>query len=804
MNKLLVSLAVASALGLAGCGDSLNDLKNDAVSNDTVLVPMSRVVFDPTAGIVSVPNDLLFQGTTDGTLVLPGEAAAVPNYADPQTALGALDGWSTQNPFAIELAFAGGVSLDAASASRPDSVRIVEVLMGDPSSPDAACKAVPRGVACKAVGQLTFGQDFVTKASGNSVAVIPLKPLKAATTYIVVLTNNLKDSEGRSIAPSTTYELVKQDLATLPLGSDAQRALQGVINSFENAVSTQSIAKDTIIYTAAVTTQSTTNVLSTVKQLMLPSALNNNTPPSIAVSDSGLLVSDVLFPGKVLTPADPEFAFKTAKLYTGSINLPYYLGTSTAEAPNAALSTRWVGRCDSGAMIAGLSTAQVTALEAGITSPAQMQNNAVCKALSGGALRDYGIDKQRHLTKFNVVPKTNSVKTLAVQMTVPNEALGLVKPAEGWPVVILQHGITSCKENMLAVTGALSSQGFATIAIDHPLHGSRGFDVDGDGKDEINASGGSCFKNGKPIAGNATVYMNLADLLVTRDNLRQSVADMLGLRLGMNFNNVPGLLNTQNVQLLGHSLGAITGTTMVGLANSTTGSAAGDALYKIKSTSLAMPGGAVANFLLESPSFGGLIKANVMLGSSALSAGFKTFVDSKQVCVTPASYVACASTFTDAYLADLTAKGQVATLATISATLSQFAFAAQTVTDAGDPNNYAAALVASNTPVHVMEVVGNGSTNKSDQVIPNQAVNMPLAGTEPLARLLGVSSIPAKAGSYAISRAAITRFTEGEHSSILSPAVSAAATTEMQRQTVTFFLSGGTGLTVFNPAVIKP
>ncbi|MBU1437835.1 MAG: lipase, partial [Gammaproteobacteria bacterium] len=288
MNKLLVSLAVASALGLAGCGDSLNDLKNDAVSNDTVLVPMSRVVFDPTAGIVSVPNDLLFQGTTDGTLVLPGEAAAVPNYADPQTALGALDGWSTQNPFAIELAFAGGVSLDAASASRPDSVRIVEVLMGDPSSPDAACKAVPRGVACKAVGQLTFGQDFVTKASGNSVAVIPLKPLKAATTYIVVLTNNLKDSEGRSIAPSTTYELVKQDLATLPLGSDAQRALQGVINSFENAVSTQSIAKDTIIYTAAVTTQSTTNVLSTVKQLMLPSALNNNTPPSIAVSDSGL------------------------------------------------------------------------------------------------------------------------------------------------------------------------------------------------------------------------------------------------------------------------------------------------------------------------------------------------------------------------------------------------------------------------------------------------------------------------------------------------------------------------------------
>ncbi len=282
MKKLLISLAVTSALGLTGCGgDSLNDIKQDTASNDQVLVPLSRVVFDPTASKVSVPNDLLFQGSTDGTLVMPGEAAAVPNYADPQTALGALDGWSTQNPFSIELAFAGGVSLDAASAARPDAVRLVEVLMGDPASTDAACRAVPRGIACKAVGQLTFGQDFVTRAVGNNVAVLPLKPLKPATTYILVLTNNLKDSEGRSVAPSTTYELVKQDLATLPLGSEAQRSLQAVINSFETAAASQSIAKDSIIYTAAITTQSTANVLATVKQLMLPSALNGNTPPKV-------------------------------------------------------------------------------------------------------------------------------------------------------------------------------------------------------------------------------------------------------------------------------------------------------------------------------------------------------------------------------------------------------------------------------------------------------------------------------------------------------------------------------------------
>ena len=49
MKKLLISLAVTSALGLTGCGgDKLEDIKTDAVADGQVL-PLSRVVFDPTA-----------------------------------------------------------------------------------------------------------------------------------------------------------------------------------------------------------------------------------------------------------------------------------------------------------------------------------------------------------------------------------------------------------------------------------------------------------------------------------------------------------------------------------------------------------------------------------------------------------------------------------------------------------------------------------------------------------------------------------------------------------------------------------
>ncbi len=38
------------------------------------------------------------------------------------TALGALDGWSTQNPFSIALSFASGVTLDAASVQQAGAV----------------------------------------------------------------------------------------------------------------------------------------------------------------------------------------------------------------------------------------------------------------------------------------------------------------------------------------------------------------------------------------------------------------------------------------------------------------------------------------------------------------------------------------------------------------------------------------------------------------------------------------------------------------------------------------------------------
>jgi len=112
MKKLIVSLAVISALSLSGCGsETVEDVKNDVDNNITPLIASARVVFDPAGGVLSVPNDLLFSGTQDGTLNLPVEDPT--DFSDPTVAMSALDGWSTTNPFVLSINFPAGTSLDA-------------------------------------------------------------------------------------------------------------------------------------------------------------------------------------------------------------------------------------------------------------------------------------------------------------------------------------------------------------------------------------------------------------------------------------------------------------------------------------------------------------------------------------------------------------------------------------------------------------------------------------------------------------------------------------------------------------------
>jgi Pla-1/cef family extracellular lipase len=803
MNKLILSFAIISALGLSGCGsETIEDVKNELPDNGTPVTAPARVIFDPANAIISVPNDLLFSGTLDGTLNLPVEDPL--NGSDPLVALSALDGWSTVNPFTIDIDFPAGTSLSGNSVSNPASVRIFEALMGG----DIGCEVVPLGAACLVVSELTFGVDFISQKSGASIVVIPLIPLKGKTSYILALTNNLQDDSGKAIAGSGTYESVRQNINEYPLASDAQRRLQAIINSYENAIVAAGAVHDSLIYTMVMTTQSTTDVLFTAKALLAAPLAQGGIPPVISVTDTTISVAQAFAMQGLVLPANLQALYSTANLWSGSVTLPYYLGVPTPENPMAPINDWWRSLCDSGAMLAGLAAENPAAIPAGPLS----ESDGVCIAVSESAglsapgLRDLSsvmeLDTERNLTKFSPVPAPKAMMPLDVQLTTPDispttdavrASFGLPAltsiPAGGWPIVMLQHGITSKKEDMLAMTGILSTVGFATIAIDHPLHGSRGFDITGpdnipDGIDDINASSVS-----------ADQYMNLASLLTTRDNLRQSTVDMLGLRLSLS--TIPNV-NGTNVHFLGHSLGAITGINFLALANTPLNPAL-DALFAVSSNSLAMPGIMVANFLMESPAFGDLIKSSLTLAQSPEFQGYIAQVNPGIVAPTEAQMIG--------YYQDFYALLSPVQQGELDAVFAQFTFAAQTVTDAGDPINYLAAMAASQTPTHLIEVVGNGSDNLSDQVIPNSVATAPLAGTEGAVVLLGLPSV-----NETTLGSGVVRFVVGHHSSILDPsprpeapdaAMAGRATQEMQGQVAGFFLSGGQAITVTDGDVIN-
>ena len=815
MNKLVLSLAIISALGLSGCdSETIEDVKKDVAENGTPITAPARVIFDPSNGVLSLPNDLLYQGSLDGTLNTPVDDPT--NFSDPAVAISALDGWSTTNPFVIGIDFPAGTELDGNSVFNPSSVRIFKALMGG----DPGCEEVPRGAACKVVSELTYTEDFITQKSGNSIAVVPLKPFPGKTSYLVALTDTLQDDNGKSIAGSSTYESVRQNINEFPLGTDAQRGLQAVVNSYENAVVSAGIDQDTLIYTMAFTTQSTTDVLGTTKALMandVPAMVANAMQgiPAIGVMDTGASVADILA-GQI--PASLVPLYSAANFMQGNVSLPYYLGVPTAENPMGPVNDWWKGLCDSGAMLAGLAATDPEAIPANPIS----QTDGMCMAISEAqglaapGLRDLGIDTERNLTKYNPVPKTNAMMDVAVQMTTPDVAVAnavraglglpanLTEPSTGWPVVILQHGITSKKEDMLAITGLLSIYGMATVAINHPLHGdpalggSRGFDLNGDGVDEINAT-----------TVDATHYMNLASLLTTRDNLRQSTSDLLGLRLGLNFlggvdvAGNPIKVDASNVHFLGHSLGAITGINFIALTNTSLDPQV-DPLFAVNTNSQAMPGVMVANFLMESGAFGDVVKSNLTYQASE---DFQAYVAQVHMSPTPPTSAELVSYYQNFYAA-LTPEQQ----AGLNGTFSEFAFAAQTVTDSGDPANYAAMMAATNTPTHLIEVVGNGGDNLSDQVIPNTISTSPLGGTEGAIALLNLPSVSEMTQDAEAPVSGAVRYVFGHHGSILDPSpqpaapdgvMTSAATTEMQSQVANFFSSNGHLISVQNPEVVQ-
>lgn len=746
MKKLLLSVAVGSALGLTGClADGEDAPANERVASDQQREPYVRVQFDPAASVVPVPSDILFSGTTDGTLNIPVEDAT--DFGNPQVAINALDGWSTTQAMTFDLAYPARsngerITLNGESVSTPGGVRVFQM-----SSCDAP--SISQGSAnCTVEQELEFGQHFVAQYTGQGLAVIPTVPLQQSTTYVVALTDGITDELGRGLRPSQTYSVLRQP--TVEFEGDAA-GLQRIIHTYETALDNHGLSPARYAFASGFTTQSVDTALQTVRQLMLD--------PSSGYA-AGEITGQPASAGTL-----PAAEAQGVQVFQGTVTVPYFSSGSATD-PASAISGRWqaeylsplaiAGALGAGAVeLADLAPLMRDADSADPANPAtlarQIRIDDIAEVEALAPL--LALDAERHVTRFNPIPQQQSAQTINFVMTAPAGATP--NPEAPLPVVIFQHGITGSKENLQGIAGSLAQAGYVAIAIDHPLHGTRGFGP-------VNAT-----------TGDPTAYLNLGSLLTARDNLRQSTSDLLALRLALNSANgaIEGapFINPTQVHFVGHSLGAIAGTSFLAVANTplpesiqaAVDAAFGDMLgegfnpFGVQAAALGMPGGGIAPFLVQSESFGPLIRQTLSESAGGVEG--------------------------DA----------------LDALITQFQFAAQTVVESGDPINYGAYVQANETPVLMIQATG-------DSTIPNQVFfdpetrqsPNPTSGTLPLANVMGLPLVTGPEESDNGTLSGFVSYRNAAHASLLDPSFDQNSTGDMQAAIATFFASGATRINV--------
>lgn len=803
MKKKLIYAAVVSAL-LAGCGGS-DDNKGDTSSYLDYLLTGSNAV-RPSA---------LAARASDGTLKFSTETADLSN---PVSAMSTLDGWSTTQAIQIVPVTSSGIQVQAPTAAE-FSASVAPLYLLELAFDSAALR--PNGV--KKV--LTYGVDFVVAASAGKLNLVPLKPLNPSSYYMIVATDSLKDSTGSPVRAGSDYSNYKNNA-----GSNAQeQTINGLIALQEGLFKAATgIATDHVIFSDWFGTQSGADVLVAVKgaaasvvlqgldaaKVWKQDALGNTSLPgtyTLAVTGNDDFLTqldneqflpqeqkDAIAAAVAASPTLTGIAGMT-KVYTGTVKLPYFLSSpATAGSWSKAKTQSWHGaipslyaianalKASDSEVIAGLVGAGVDpALLAELMADPTRQSELLAEAskLVGVTLTSGGkpLDAEQNIGRFNPLPALEEVQS------VPMRIFAAAPLANITDVIIYQHGVTSVKENAYALAlgqigaGITASKNVAVVVIDHPLHGERGFALSGS-MDTVTTSD------------NPTPYLNLSYLTVARDNLKQSVADLLGLRMAVglaNSQSAIGSAGNLKVHFLGHSLGAIAGANLLAVANQPIGNPTADALFKFDTGGLAMPGGGIAPLLLNSPTFGPTIKMGVLTGGSTeLKAAFTAYAPNCQTAVP--------TCFVNEFLPSLGATTQAAA----ASTLQSYSFAAQSVLDSADPINLASGIKA-DFPLFATEIVGDGALSLSDQVIPNSIASAPLGGTEPLFKLLALQ--PLTATGAANHHAA--RFVAGGHSSLLAPDENfdptGDVTTEMQTQFGSFFMSGGTAVQVTDSSLLK-
>ncbi len=275
-KKRILSVVIASAFALGGCS-------NDGAGPASTSLPTSAAeagtgnpftggtypMFNPGAGALPIPNDLLFQQDQAATSAVEQKdgSFAVPNFftkqvlgtlTPPEVAYENLSGASLTAPIDIEMS--GSVNPSTVngrawvmSGSTPvpnpsQSVFLIELEYASQSPVTAltAGEAPTLAVALASGAQLVelanrpaYDAKVVTlnklvngvKTPTDYIRITPLKPLKPNKRYVVVITTDVRDTNGNPLtrSPGTTGYSVLTN-ATGPMVSPSLVPIRDLIN----------------------------------------------------------------------------------------------------------------------------------------------------------------------------------------------------------------------------------------------------------------------------------------------------------------------------------------------------------------------------------------------------------------------------------------------------------------------------------------------------------------------------------------------------------------------------------------------
>lgn len=484
MRRILWLLALSGLLWLPGCGSDSKDVAEELNIDRSGFT----AYFDLTAGILPFPSNLLFKDSTDGTLNIP--VANPTDFSNPQVALNALDGFSTVAPISTRFSSA----IDPSSLTSAN-VRVFEVTL---SGIAGAVVAINR--------ELAFGTEFLPTLSTvdptrSTLVILPTRPLKPRTSYLVMLGDGIKGANGFSPQTSAHYLIAKTPNSLLGTPAAALEPVRQLVNFQETALANLGVPKEQIILSWTFSTQSIGNVLTAARTLATGSAVIN--PAAVGTT------ANLLPPG-----ASPGMA----DVFVGSLTVPYYLANASA-GPTAPLSTFWQGA--GGSNLTFLNPTPVAKSNETIPLLVTLPNAASgqVKPVSGWkvAIFQHGIT-------------SNRTSMLALADTMARAGFAVVA------IDLPLHG----------------------LPVGHPLRltPERTFDLD-----LVNNATGAAGPDG--IADSSgTHFINLASLLSSRDNIRQGVADLFALTKSLPAMDVDGGgadFDPAEVYFIGHSLGGMVG-----------------------------------------------------------------------------------------------------------------------------------------------------------------------------------------------------------------------------------------------------